>query len=341
MSLFILSGNLLQGRVKLEGPIGPIIDDDQSSSTTTTMDELYDTINNFDNNNNNGDNEKIMVFQNLVDFEHLRYDDDDDDDQYYDDDDSDDDEEEEEEIPPIVIPTKKLTREEMMETYENAQRRKALIDKRKQREEKANKKKKKIMKKLSQQQGRQKRQNQTIERDGNGGEPYLSTVEVSQDGWYRVCVEAKYETIVVEMEMRKESELGLARDGQHVMSYEDKLLFEEEESFNREYDNDMKKEEEKGRRSAATGSRIMMVHDDDFDTIREKVQELRSSIAEIQSLQLKERRRVIQHSETNKHSHTRMVKASILETILFVSITGYQIYLIRTWFSTGSPVLGR
>ena len=82
------------------------------------------------------------------------------------------------------------------------------------------------------------------------------------------------------------------------------------------------------------------IKDEDFQQTRNKVKELRRLLNEIQSMQQKERRRLTVHAETNEHSHSRMVLSSLMETLLFMGITGYQIYTIRRWFS-GAPVLGR
>ena len=82
------------------------------------------------------------------------------------------------------------------------------------------------------------------------------------------------------------------------------------------------------------------IKDEDFQATRDKLRQLRRLLAEIHSAQQKERRRLIVHAATNKHSHSRMVLSSLMETMLFMAVTGYQVYTIRRWFR-GAPALGR
>lgn len=128
--------------------------------------------------------------------------------------------------------------------------------------------------------------------------------------------------VVAEMEMRKESELGGLDEQGNVLSYEERTMNEEDSEL------DMDTASEEG------------IKDEDFQETRDKIKDLRRLLNEIQSMQQKERRRLSVHAETNEHSHSRMVLGSLLETLLFMAITGYQVYTIRKWFS-GAPALGR
>ena len=128
--------------------------------------------------------------------------------------------------------------------------------------------------------------------------------------------------VVVEMEMRKESDLGgLDSDG-NVKTYEEQKMLQED----KELEGDTASEEG--------------IKDEDFQETRDRVKDLRRLLNEIQSMQQKERRRLTVHAETNEHSHSRMVLSSLMETLLFMAVTGYQVYTIRKWFS-GAPALGR
>lgn len=128
--------------------------------------------------------------------------------------------------------------------------------------------------------------------------------------------------VVAEMEMRKESELGGFNEEGHVLTYEEKQMKDE----------DLELEEDS---ASAEG-----IKDEDFQETRDKVKDLRRLLNDIQSMQQKERRRLTVHAETNEHSHSSMVLNSLTETLLFMAVTGYQVYTIRKWFS-GAPVLGR
>lgn len=114
---------------------------------------------------------------------------------------------------------------------------------------------------------------------------------------------------------------GLGEDG-HVLTYEAKTMQEEDKLL----EEDTAVEEG--------------IKDEDFQATREKLRQLRRLLADIHSAQQKERRRLIVHAATNKHSHSRMVLSSLMETMLFMAVTGYQVYTIRRWFR-GAPALGR
>mmetsp|Transcript_25135 Transcript_25135/g.55117 ORF Transcript_25135/g.55117 Transcript_25135/m.55117 type:complete len:335 (+) Transcript_25135:184-1188(+) len=154
------------------------------------------------------------------------------------------------------------------------------------------------------------------------GEPIMHTQKAPRDGWYRMCVTASWNLVVAEMEMRKESELGGLDEEGHVRTYEMQKMIEE--------DNELEEDT-----AEAEG-----IKDEDFVDTRDKVKDLRRLLNDIQSMQQKERRRLTVHAETNEHSHSSMVLNSLTETLLFMAVTGYQVYTIRKWFS-GAPVLGR
>ena len=153
------------------------------------------------------------------------------------------------------------------------------------------------------------------------GEPFQKTMKAIVKGWYRMCVQANSQ-VVVEMDFRKESEMGGLNDKGHVRTYEQKLVEEEEEVM----EEDTAVEEG--------------IKDADFEMARAKLKTLRRLLADIQNRQQLERHRLVLHSATNEHSHSRMVLSSLLETLMFVVVSGFQVYTIRRWFK-GAPVLGR
>lgn len=157
----------------------------------------------------------------------------------------------------------------------------------------------------------------------NEGEPYQRTVVAPISGWYRYCVQGTWYQVVAEMELRKASEMGgLSEDTGHVNSMYEKSIYDEENFMAEDT-------------AASEG-----IKEDDFLSTREKLQTLRRLLADIQSKQSQERHRLIVHAATNEHSHSHMVLGSLLETILFMVVTSFQVYTIRKWFR-GAPVLGR
>lgn len=153
------------------------------------------------------------------------------------------------------------------------------------------------------------------------GEPFQKTMKALVKGWYRMCVTANSQ-VVVEMDFRKESEMGGLNEKGHVRTYEQKLMDEEEKVL----EEDTAVEEG--------------IKDADFEISRAKLKTLRRLLADIQNKQQQERHRLLLHAATNEHSHSRMVLSSLLETLLFVVVSGFQVYTIRRWFK-GAPVLGR
>lgn len=153
------------------------------------------------------------------------------------------------------------------------------------------------------------------------GEPYQKTVKAELAGWYRFCIHSSHNQIVVEIDMRKESDFGLNEYGA-VMTLEQKEVSDEDRLMDED-------------------SAVMEgIKDEDFDSTKDKLKTLRRLLADIQTKQQQERHRLIVHAATNEHSHSRMVLSSLLETILFMAVTGFQVFTIRRWFK-GAPVLGR
>lgn len=154
------------------------------------------------------------------------------------------------------------------------------------------------------------------------GEAFRKTFKVERQGWYRFCVLGNWYPVTAEVDFRKESELGGVNEQGHVWTYEEKMMAEEDSIM-----------------EADTASEEG-IKDEDFASTKEKLKTLRRLLAEIQAKQQQERHRLIVHAATNEHSHSRMVLGSLLETMLFMVVTGVQVMTIRRWFK-GAPVLGR
>lgn len=154
------------------------------------------------------------------------------------------------------------------------------------------------------------------------GEAFQMTFKVEKDGWYRFCIKGTWYQVLAEVDMRKQTELGGLNEHGHVWTSEDKAMAEEDRLMEEDT-------------AAEEG-----IKDEDFASTKDKLKTLRRLLAEIQAKQSQERHRLILHAATNEHSHSRMVLGSLLETILFMAVTGVQIMTIRRWFQ-GAPVLGR
>jgi hypothetical protein len=152
------------------------------------------------------------------------------------------------------------------------------------------------------------------------GEPFQLSFNDISKGWYRYCVNTNAQ-VLVEIDFRKESEMGGIDEKGHVWTYEQKVMDEAD----RMMEEDSAQEEG--------------IKDEDFQSTREKLKELRRLLADIQNKQSQERHRLLLHAATNEHSHSRMVLSSLFETLMFVLVSGFQVYTIRRWFK-GASVLG-
>lgn len=148
------------------------------------------------------------------------------------------------------------------------------------------------------------------------GEANQKTFHIIVPGWYRACVIGSWYQISAEIELRKSSDLGYDENTKHVVTYHEHALREDEA----EIDADAAKEE-------------------DLQTAKTQIRTLHRILGNIRDKQENERRRLEVHKATNDHSHSRMVLNSLMETVLFMVVTGFQVYTIRQWFQ-GSPMLG-
>lgn len=282
VSVFILSGNQLKAMYSLLGPI--------AAPAVDSALELHVKGQEF---KPSKANPRQLAIVEEVDFEHLN------DDGYADDDDDVDDDDDFFDDTEPIDPNDPNADEKRKERRDR--QRKKFVALKKKRDEK----------RLA-----------LLEKIKSDGEPIQITKKAPEAGWYRMCVESHMNQIIVEMEMRKESDLGGLNDEGHVMTHEERKMMEEDNEL--EHDT----ADEEG------------IKDEDFQETRDKVKDLRRILNDIQSMQQKERRRLTVHAETNEHSHSSMVLSSLTETLLFMAVTGYQVYTIRKWFS-GAPVLVR
>jgi emp24/gp25L/p24 family/GOLD len=178
---------------------------------------------------------------------------------------------------------------------------------------------KKVLEARQRQERRKVQQRQKVRHEG---EPIQWTFEAPGKGWYRYCIKATWNQVTVEMDLRKESEMGGLDENGNVRTIAQKVVRDEE----------IYMEEDTAAKEG--------IKDEDFESTRNKLKELRHLLADIQSKQSQERHRITLHSVTNSHSHSRMVLGSLIETLMFMVVTGYQVHTIRKWFK-GAPVLAR
>ena len=159
------------------------------------------------------------------------------------------------------------------------------------------------------------------------GEPWQHTLTIQTPGWYRLCVRANVQTIEVEMEFRKSSIYGkIDPKTGHVPFMEEMEIHTEIHDLYKKGNHDPE----------IQGA----IKDEDLKVTFEQLRVLERVYQDIIAKQLEERR--VWHWRTlkNQHSYSHMVLGNLLETVMYMVITGFQIYTVRKWFGAG-PALGR
>ena len=73
---------------------------------------------------------------------------------------------------------------------------------------------------------------------------------------------------------------------------------------------------------------------------REQLRILERVYSEIIAKQLEERRKWNWRTIKNQHLYSHLVLGNLVETVVYMGITGWQVYTIRKWFG-GDHKLGR
>jgi len=283
ISAFVLQGAELKADVKFDGPIGGDGEDSQEVKITGSS-SFREALLQFDRGYGRHGNRKRQIrFKDQLDFDHLNIL-----------------EEEEEEM-----------EEEESDEYD-----------REDEEETMRRLAAKRRKTLEQNYRKKRNANKQELRIRLEGDEYMKTFKVESAGLYRYCVVATSSQVVLEIDLRKESELGgVNEETGHVWTFDEKSYAEE--------DVIMKEDtaDEEG------------IKDEDFTKTKSMLQTLRKLQADVLAKQQEERRRLAMFTSAAEHSHSRMVLGSLLETIVFMVVTGVQIMTVRRWFKA-APMLG-
>lgn len=167
-------------------------------------------------------------------------------------------------------------------------------------------------------------------------EPYEWTKPIKAAGWYQMCVTADND-IDVEMDIRSSADLGgIDRETGHVYTYDDREEIDEEERLM----GPTVEEEEAKLVAVELGKALQnQVRDYDIDATRELVKEVNSLVSELQKKQSTVHNRIKGHGGDARRNHKKIVRSGIIETVLYLAITLFQIYTMRKWL-LGNTVLG-
>ncbi len=174
-------------------------------------------------------------------------------------------------------------------------------------------------------------------------EPYEWTKRIKSAGWYRLCVRAD-DDILVQMDIRNSADFGgINQKTGHVWTFDDWEEWEEEQRIDQL--NELKekaKAEEEARLLMEQLNAAMkdQIKDYDLEATQRLMKEVNSLVSEMQKKQGAVHQRIKSHEGIAKRNYQRIKKSGIVETVLYLLITGYQVYTVHNWLlSTNS--LGR
>eukprot|EP00986_Skeletonema_menzelii_P010424 scaffold5069_cov126-Skeletonema_menzelii.AAC.4 len=173
--------------------------------------------------------------------------------------------------------------------------------------------------------------------------PYEWTKRIKSSGWYRLCVQAD-EDILVEMDIRNSAVFGgVNQETGHVWTFADWEEWEEEERINKldELKEQAKKDEEARALLEQVNSALKdQVKGYDLESTQRLMTEINTLVSQMQQMQSAVHQRIKSHEGIAKRNHQKIKKSGVVETLLYLLITGYQVYTVHNWLlSTNS--LGR
>lgn len=295
MSVFILEGNSLKAVLIVEGPFA---NPDVDSTTDLLAAEQKFVVDKYRWT-------KHTMNREVVNFEHLQLP-----------------EPEFEEDEEMIVPS--LEGEEDDDTVREGEDMPALqarIEERRQRQQIARRKMQEARRKRAERLLEHRKENAAIVK--NEGSPHQRTIKAGVDGWFRGCVSAEFNSVVLELEFRTTQELdGIDPETNHVYTYEKWQEMQEDTILNAD-----KPENEPS------------IKVEDFIHTRNQIRELRRALGQISDMQRTSQNRMKRHAEIGEHSHSKMTQNSILVTILFMVISAFQVFTIQRWFSSNNASL--
>ncbi|KAL7431953.1 hypothetical protein ACHAXM_004103 [Skeletonema potamos] len=173
--------------------------------------------------------------------------------------------------------------------------------------------------------------------------PYEWTKRIKNPGWYRICVQAD-DDILVEMDIRNSAIFGgVNEETGHVYTFADWEEWEEEQRINKL--NELKEKAKADREAQLLMEQLNaalkdQIKDYDLEATQRLMTQVNSLVSEMQQKQGAVHQRIKSHEGIAKRNYQRIKKSGIVETVLYLLITGYQVYTVHNWLlSTNS--LGR
>jgi hypothetical protein len=174
-------------------------------------------------------------------------------------------------------------------------------------------------------------------------EPYEFTKAIDAAGWYRMCVTST-NYILVEMDIRSSADLGgMNRETGHVYTYDERETLDEEERIMGLGNNKgpSSKEVEASLVKEELGKVLEnQVRENDLEASKGYLVRLNEMVALLQKRQTSSHHRIKGHENDARRNYKRIVRSGILETVLYLLITLFQVYTLHKWL-LGNTGLGR
>lgn len=171
--------------------------------------------------------------------------------------------------------------------------------------------------------------------------PFQETNAIKAPGWYRLCVAASHQPLMVEMEMRSGTRLGgVDRKTNHVYTHREKEYLDAERTLESEEEkldaNTYASLEEEKQKELAN-----QVRERDLHASQAQIKHLNIMVKEMSQQHSNSYYRVRSHTASARKNHESLLWNSKLQTLLYVAITGVQIYTLRKWLLNNSLQLGK
>jgi len=159
-------------------------------------------------------------------------------------------------------------------------------------------------------------------------EPFEETHLIKADGWYRLCVKASASKLLVEMDLRSSAQLGgIDKQTGHVYTHEERATLDENELLDSSPDDspEEKLDEDLERHLE------QQVKETDLLPSQTQIQHLNSLVAEMMKKHDESKRRVRSHWATARRNYDGVSRSGRLETLLYIVVSGVQIYTVKKW----------
>jgi len=172
--------------------------------------------------------------------------------------------------------------------------------------------------------------------------PYEWTKPIKAGGWYRMCVQAD-NYIAVEMDIRSSADLGgINRKTWHVYTHDEREDLDEEARILELEESGLLADEAEAKSIAEELDKALknQVEGYDLESTRKLMSEVIGLVAQVTQKQQEVHKRIKVHKDGAERNHRRILRSGLIETVLYLVITLFQVYTVHKWL-LGSNMLGR